>query len=364
MNKQKILIVVPNDSLGGAEQYLRMVAIHFKNEEINIIHFNKFKGTTWFQFQDGVPQKFMSQKSERLGLLKFIFSTFKNKQTYDYIFSSHIFVNSLVGFLLNIGLLKSKHFIARESTSVFLRFSGIKLFLYKLAYKFGYKKIDLLICQTELMKKQLIKHFPKINNTTTVEVIPNPIDLEQIKKKAKEKFETQLPEQYIVTAGRLIEVKGYDILIDAFYEIKKQHPALKLIILGKGHLLENLLVQTEKLGLKEDIIMAGHVDNVYRYFENARLCVVSSRIEGFPNVLLQMMTQNTNVVSTKCAGGIDEIPGIGIAETNSIESLLEAMLKALAKTDNQENRSIFDTFLEGRNINAFINKVLSVKSVH
>ena len=362
--KKKILIVVPNDSLGGAEQYLRMVAIHFKNEDVSIIHFNKFKGTTWFKTQEGVPQKFMSQTSEKLGLLKFIFSTFNRNKKYDYIFSSHIFVNSLVGFLLNIGLLKSKRFIARESTSIFLRFKGVKLFLYKSAYRFGYKKIDLLICQTELMKQQLVKHFPRINRETVVEVIPNPIDLEQIKKKASEPFNTPLPDNYIITAGRLIEVKGYDILIDAFHIIKKEYPQLKLVILGKGHLHESLTEQANNLGLKDEVLLAGHVDNVYRYFEGASLCVVSSRIEGFPNVLLQMMTQNNNVVSTKCAGGIDEIPGVITAETHNVESLSTGMLKALRIADNKENRSIFNQYLEGRNINAFINKVLSVNPVH
>ncbi|MBT8265928.1 MAG: glycosyltransferase [Flavobacteriaceae bacterium] len=361
--KKRILIVLPNDSLGGAEQYLRMIASHFKQEDIQIIHFNKIQGMDWFENDQNVPQEFMSYDSERTGLFKFVIRSFKKRQTYDYIFTSHIFVNSLIGFLLSLGIIKSTRFIARESTSIFLRYKGAKLFLYKRAYTLGYKKMNLLICQTDIMKKQLLDHFPKIGERTAITVIPNPIDLHQIKLKAQEDLPSNLPDKFIVSAGRLIHEKGYDILIRAFNEINKEYPHLKLIILGQGQLLEELRSQIKNQKLEEHVILMGQVDNVYSYFKLANLCVISSRIEGFPNVLLQMMTQNNNVVSTKCAGGIENIPGIITAETDNVESLKKAIISGLNKVDNLENRTAFDQFLKGRNISSFIREVLKLSSI-
>src|SRR5690606_20880375 len=118
----------------------------------------------------------------------------------------------------------------------------------------------------------------------------------------------QLPNNFIVTAGRLIHEKGYDILINAFAELKEKYPDLKLIILGYGDLKQELIYLATSLNIEQDVIFWGFVENVYPFFKKAKACVISSRVEGFPNVLLQMMSQNSNVVSTTCAGGIDTIP--------------------------------------------------------
>ena len=95
---------------------------------------------------------------------------------------------------------------------------------------------------------------------------------------------------------------------------------------------------------------------MFPYFKNAKLAVISSRVEGFPNVLLQMMSQNTSVVTTKCCSGIEEIPGLFISETENVEDLYKQMKMAIVKgSDN--NRFIFDQFLENRTIEKFINKL-------
>ena len=249
-------------------------------------------------------------------------------------------------------LIKTKHFVARESTSIFIRFKGIKLWTYKLFYWLGYKQVDLLICQTQVMRDQIIRGFPKIEKYTSVKVLPNPIDYSLITKKEKFKLNENLPPEYLVTAGRLIPEKGYDILIEAFSDVKKTFPKLKLIILGEGDLKQELTLLAQTLKIENDVIFWGFVENVYPYFKNARACVVSSRVEGFPNVLLQMMSQNNNVISTTCAGGISDIPGIHIAKTNNVDSLQQSILDALySKVDN---RKLFDAFLKKRDISTFV----------
>jgi glycosyltransferase involved in cell wall biosynthesis len=101
----------------------------------------------------------------------------------------------------------------------------------------------------------------------------------------------------------------------------------------------------------------GHVDNPIPYYKKAKLCVVSSIKEGFPNVLLEMMAVNDSVVSTLCAGGIEKIPSILKVEPNNINSLTSAIGFALADYPSQKNDSRQD-YLKDRSPELFISSIL------
>jgi glycosyltransferase involved in cell wall biosynthesis len=129
-----------------------------------------------------------------------------------------------------------------------------------------------------------------------------------------------------------------------------------LVILGDGAQKLRLTNQVNQLGLEGEVYLHGFVDNVYPYFKYAKLCVVSSRVEGFPNVLLQMMSQNNKVVSTKCAGGIEDIKGVFIAETDNVGSL-ETAIKLCLEADTSVNDYIFQQYLKDRSIDNFSLKI-------
>ena len=351
-----ILIVSTTDSLGGAEQYLKMIATYYKGEDISIYYFKNNKSGQWNDVEPFVKKHLISTVHEVTGIIGFVFMMLFNRKRYDYIYTSHIYTTSLVGMLKTLGIIRSKYFIARESTSIFLRFKGFMLAFYSFLHKIGYRKMDLLICQTVAMKKQLLDHFPKIANKTTIKVIPNPIDLRGKVELANETIDPEFKDNCLVAAGRMIALKGYDILIEAFEQLKKDHPELKLVILGRGPLKEVIEELVNQNKYKDDIFLRGRVDNVYKYFKNAQICVVSSFIEGFPNVLLQMMSQNDKVVSTLCAGGINEIDGIFKCEPKNSKSLATAISECLT-TDTKDNRKLFDDYLESRNLNHFVQQV-------
>lgn len=350
---KKILIVLPTDSLGGAENYLKMIAIHYKNDDVDVYSFKNNERGRWDDIKEFTNLRFISKTHEIIGLIQFFFIMLFKRKKYDYIFTSQVYANAMVGIMKSLGILKSKYLIARESTSIFIRFKGKQLQFYKSIINLGYRKMDVLICQTELMKQQFSEHFSKIERRTKVSVIPNPIDLKLSNTLASFELETILPDKYIVSAGRLIELKGYDLLIDAFSKLKAEHPNLKLIILGEGGLLDTLQTQAKDLNISDSVIFPGFVKNVYAYFKQAKMCVVSSRIEGFPNVLLQMMSQNFSVVSTLCAGGIEHIEGVYTCEPDNGKALFEAM-KTCFDTDNTSIRAIFDSYLNSRSMESFL----------
>ncbi|WP_394749405.1 glycosyltransferase [Spongiimicrobium salis] len=352
----KILLISPNSTLGGAEQYLKMVAGHFHKESVEVIILKKTNTTAWKDIKGEVRYK--SDRSEGIGiLLLFLELLFKKRKKYDLIFTSHVYTTGVVGIFLKLGLLRTTHFVGRESTSIFKRFSGLKLMTYKLFYALGYSKVDLLICQTAFMKEQLLAALPKLSNSTKVEVIPNPINLDEIATRGAMPLDHPLlHKKYIVSAGRLIPEKGYDLLIPAFKALLPSFPDVSLVILGEGkdrELLEQLIAT---LDLQEKVFLPGFQKNVLPFFKNAEACVVSSRIEGFPNVLLQMMSQNTKVVSTECAGGISDIPGIETLPPK-IEEKLTIALRTVLTQDLTKNRKTFDSYLKKRDIRFFIARI-------
>jgi glycosyltransferase involved in cell wall biosynthesis len=304
------------------------------------------------------------ETNHKLNLLYLFFTLLRNRKiTYDYAFTSFVQGTSMIGILRKLHILKIKYFVGRESTSIFQRKDLHRsTFEYKLWYRLGYSAVDLLICQTEYMKKQLLGNLPWLEKKVNVQVIPNPVNLNDMFEKAKEELDSSIDKPFIVSAGRLISVKGFDILIKVFAKLKQNYPELKLIILGNkknAACTEKLKQIIKKLNLEDDVILYGNADNVYPFFKNAKMCVVSSRIEGFPNVLLQMMSQNEKVVSTLCAGGIDEIDGLFTCKTNDDDDLLRAMTLCL-EADTTKNRKLFDAELQNRSIDKFVERIKSM----
>jgi len=346
------LILLINDKPGGAEQVFREIAKYYlsKNEQI-VVCFMTNKSTDYWDNIGLSNSNTIYFNQSIIAFLKFFLTT-KNIRV---LFTTHIYLTGLIGILKRLRIVKSQRFVGRESTSVFMRYKGFKLLSYRLMYVLGYSKLDLLICQTSLMKNQLLKHLPRLANKVKIEVIPNPFNIPlPVEDLSVQQIKNDYGD-YIVSAGRLIPEKGFDILIDSFSKLKRVNRQINLVILGDGKERRALESKIHALGLKDSIFLIGFVDNVYPYFKGARLCVVSSRIEGFPNVLLQMMSQNENVISTNCAGDISDIVGVGLAKTEDVDNLYELMKVQLI--NNQSARSTFDIFLSKRSIVVFVQSI-------
>jgi glycosyltransferase involved in cell wall biosynthesis len=110
----------------------------------------------------------------------------------------------------------------------------------------------------------------------------------------------------VLGAGRLSAEKDFATLVRAFADVRRVRP-LRLVILGEGKeraRLEELIAQ---LGVSVDAALPGFVDNPYQYMRRAALFVLSSRSEGFGNVLVEAMACGTPVISTDCPSGPREI---------------------------------------------------------
>jgi glycosyltransferase involved in cell wall biosynthesis len=147
-------------------------------------------------------------------------------------------------------------------------------------------------------------------STDQVQVIFNPIVTPQLRQKSEAVLEHPWfrpgEPPVILGVGRLTGQKAFNVLIEAFAQVRKFQD-VRLLILGEGDDRPTLEAQIRDLGLERDVDLPGFVANPYPYMAHAALFVLSSRWEGLPTVLVEAMSLGTSVISTDCPSGPREI---------------------------------------------------------
>lgn len=109
-----------------------------------------------------------------------------------------------------------------------------------------------------------------------------------------------------VAAGRLAPWKGFDDLIRAMKLVTARRPA-RLIILGDGPMRQELQDLIHREGLEDSVRLLGYVENPLKYFARSDVFVLSSHVEGLPNVLVEAMMCGCTPVATDCPTGPREV---------------------------------------------------------
>lgn len=107
----------------------------------------------------------------------------------------------------------------------------------------------------------------------------------------------------VVAMGRLSPEKGFDLLLDAFARVAPRFPDWRLTIWGDGPLRAQLEAQRDAFGLAGRVHLPGRTTTPAAEMARADCFVLSSRYEGFPNVLAEAMAAGTAVVSADCPSG-------------------------------------------------------------
>ncbi|WOD39264.1 glycosyltransferase [Nodosilinea sp. E11] len=171
----------------------------------------------------------------------------------------------------------------------------------------------------------------------TIKVIYNPVVTDDLNLKAQEPVDhlwfqaSEAP--VILGAGRLMYQKDFSTLIRAFAVVRQQRPCRLVIIGGEGYERSDLEKLIRELQLEDDASLPGFAENPYAYMAKAKVFVLSSRYEGFGNVLVEAMATGTPVVSTNCPDGPAEILENGrygqLVPVESPNALAEAIVETL-----------------------------------
>lgn len=185
-----------------------------------------------------------------------------------------------------------------------------------------YKKATKLITVSQMVKESIDASSVVINNWYPPIV--------QDKK--------SLNNDYVLAVGRLEKVKGFDLLIQSWINIKDN-----LIIIGSGKEYDSLinLISQHNLDTKIQIIDEMSQEDLVDYYKNASMLVISSRSEGGPRVALEALYQEIPVISTNVGHMAEILPKELLAEPDNLESLKD-LIETYVGNENYSQDSIYE----------------------
>ena len=167
---------------------------------------------------------------------------------------------------------------------------------YKWIAKYQRRKM----CRNAAQLKALVLLTPQDakdwEGTTQTVVIPNAIP--------ELPAETStLTSKQVIMIGRYNDAKGYDYLIPAWDIVHRRHPDWTLQVYGSGEYYEQVVCWIKERHLEDSMILHEPTDHIMEKYRESSICVMSSRYEGFPMVLVEAMASGVPCVAFDCPFG-------------------------------------------------------------
>lgn len=303
LHKSRLLFIVPSMRGGGAERVVATLLQHLSPERFDLyLALISKEGKFLEEIPSHVSVIDLDARRVRHSVFKIV-KTLKAVEP-DIVFSTLGHLNVLIS-IMRPFLPKRMVFIGRESNTVSVinkqsRYPKLFDFL----YRHFYNNFDHIVAQAEYMKRDMVENY-RIRDAK-VTVINNPVDFGRIAALSGETPEVAFDPDKInlLAVGRLSHQKGFDTLIEIVSDLSEEYV---LHILGEGPDASKLEAMIETLGLGSRVKLLGFQNNPYTYMSRADVFVLSSRFEGFPNVVLEANACDTPVVAFDCPGGTGEI---------------------------------------------------------
>jgi glycosyltransferase involved in cell wall biosynthesis len=337
MNNKEILIsfFLPSLEGGGAEKMTVNLIKGFIDKEFKVdIILSNAKGP----FLNMIPEgcRIVDLKSKRVTFSLYKLVTYLNKEK-PFALISGLSHTNIISLIAKVFSRSNTKFIVTEHNNLTLATENSKNLRSKLLPFFiflTYRNADKVVAVSRGVAEDLENRIRYLKGK--VEVIYNPIIVTEILEKKEELIdhswfnERSVP--ITLSAGRLTQQKDYSTLLKAF-SIVRQNLDCKLVILGEGEERQNLNNLVRDRGIEDDVWMPGFVHNPYKYMSKASVFVLSSRFEGFANVIVEAMASGTPVVATDCESGPREILDNGkygkLVPIGDVEAMADAILETI-----------------------------------
>ncbi|MEA2562603.1 MAG: hypothetical protein QOH06_4107 [Acidobacteriota bacterium] len=194
------------------------------------------------------------------------------------------------------------------------------------ALRKAYAKIDCIVSVAAAAADGYRKQFPELEKK--IHFIPNAVRSLGVPESTGEA-------RLVVTAGRLDEMKRFDLLIEAFARVVREHPDWRLRIYGDGKEREKLGALIQELRLHDHVFLMGMVSPMEAEWVKGSIGVLTSEAESFGLVIPEAMQAGLPMISTDCPVGPRELidhgvdgllvqPGDVAAIASAIASLIES----------------------------------------
>ena len=165
----------------------------------------------------------------------------------------------------------------------------------------------------------------------------------------------------VLAAGRIEEIKGFDLLIEAWQEVKKKYPNWSLRVVGGGDACD-LIQKVKKCNLEDVVDFVGSTTNMDIEYKKSSIFVLSSRAEPFGLVVIEAMSFGVPVVSFDCPNGPREIIDDGIdgllVENGNVKAMSAAIMKMIA--DQNERKRMGRAAIRKYNNKFTVNKAIDI----
>ena len=327
----QIIFIISDLGSGGAQRVIVGLSNYWVNQNIQVKILVLDNGINFYPIDKRVELVFRKKNFSQFSFFTFLLKPFSNlnrvlflrnyfKQTKKGFFISFIDRTNILSLIANVGL-NRKLVISERGNMCFYQ----QPLIWDRARKLLYNRATAIVAQTKGIVEDLLQIGISANK---IHIIPNPLCIDANSNRALNK------ESIILAVGRLHKDKQFDLLIEAYASSNVMWP---LYIIGEGEERSFLESKIRNLGLNNRVFLLGNNTEIDRLYARASIFILSSRTEGFPNVLLEAMSFGCACISTNCDYGPSEIinSGIdGILVDNGIHSAMSDAIKNLVK-DNQ-----------------------------
>ncbi|MBD1945819.1 glycosyltransferase family 4 protein [Coleofasciculus sp. FACHB-712] len=327
----RLTLVIASLSAGGAERVMSIMANYWaaKRWKITLLTFDDGKVPPFYDLDCHVHHIRLGIARESLSLLVGIWNNLKRIQvlraaiadSHPDVVISFIDKNNILTLLATRGL-HIPVVVSERIHPAMYSIGGV----WELLRQWMYPKANRVVVVTA---RSLSYFSAQIQSRSYV--IPNPVIFINTHQTELAKLITK---PSLIAVGRLDYQKGFDILLQAFAQLKVCYPDWTLTILGEGALRTELEALRNQLGLSNRVHLPGRVKNIYEFLKQADIFVMSSRFEGFPNALCEAMACGLPVISTDCPTGPREIIRDGVdgilVSSGDVNALAVAMNRLMS----------------------------------
>jgi glycosyltransferase involved in cell wall biosynthesis len=226
----------------------------------------------------------------------------------DVVFSAEDHLNSVV-LLAAIASRSSAKISCSSRVTPFDTYSNVlftKRWVLKQLMRTVMWRADALTCVSKDMVKQYQRVFRSPPHVCVYNIVDDKASRERLAEPVDHESFVNKDHSVVVAAGRLAPWKGFADLIRAM-KLVSGNRRIKLFILGDGPLRIELEAMVVEQGLQDVVELLGYVANPLKFFARADVFVLSSHVEGLPNVLVEAMMCGCTPVSTDCPTGPREV---------------------------------------------------------